>query len=90
MSRITQHITRVVESLATGFAVGERLSEGERLQALGMGLTLAAPLVWRRRFWSLAGAAAMAVVAYYFWEEFHAREPVLEEAPLVPSDPSTN
>lgn len=90
MGKITQRLTRVVETLATGFAVGERLSEGERLQALGMGLTLAAPLIWRRRFWSLAGAAGMAVLAYYFWEEFHAREPILEETPITPANPSVN
>lgn len=82
-------MTGVVEALASGFAVGERLSKGERLQALGMGLALAAPLIFRRRFYSLAGAAGMAAIAYFFWDEFHAREPVLEET-SVPADPRVN
>lgn len=93
MGRITKRVTAVFDALATGFTVGERLSKGERLQAAGLGLALAAPLLWRRRFWSLAGAAGMAAVAYFFWEEFHEQEPVLEEEPAAtaaPADPRVN
>jgi hypothetical protein len=92
LRRLVDRFMDVFEALATGFAVGERLSEGERLQALGMGLALAAPLIFRRRFYSLAGAAGMAVLAYVFWEQLHAREPVLEEldAPPTPADASVN
>lgn len=87
MRMLTKRFMAALDALATGFTVGEKLSEGERMKALGMGLALAAPLIVRRRVWSLVGAAAMAVVAYYFWEEFHVREPVLVE---TQSDPSTH
>ncbi len=92
MGAITKRITGVFDALATGFTVGERLSKGENLQAVGLGLALAAPLLWRRRYWSLAGALGMAAVAYLFWEEFHEQEPVLEEepAPSAPADPRVN
>lgn len=85
MRKLTKRFMAAVDALATGFTVGEKLSEGERMKAIGMGLALAAPLIIKRRVWSLAGAVAMAVVAYYFWEEFHAREPVLVEAPADPA-----
>lgn len=62
---------RALDAAAAGFTAGEKISEGETLQGVGIGLGIAAPLLFKRRFGSLALAVAVAVGSYYFWEKFH-------------------
>lgn len=64
-------LMRVLDAMATGVTVGERVSEGETWKAIGMGLGLAFPLLVRRRIGSLALAALVALGSYYFWEKVH-------------------
>jgi len=78
---------RAFGAMATGFAVGQKFSEGERLKALAIGVGLAFPLIVKRRIGSLALAAAIAFGAYYLFEQVHTQQLPDE---LVPADASVN
>lgn len=75
-------LTKAFDAVIGGFAVGERAWKGEHGQAVAMGLFLLGPLLWKKRLISMGLAFAAALIAYYFFEELHEREPVLAEVPV--------
>lgn len=82
-------IPRAFNAVLGGYTVGDRARQGDVLRAVATGLTLAVPLLWKKRVGMLALAGAVAVATYLLAEEFERREAVLEPVE-TPAGPSLN
>ncbi len=85
----TKHLMRGLDALLGGLTVGEQARRGDTWKAAGVALTLAVPLLWKKRLGAFALAGLAAVLSYYFFDEFH--EPEVVTTPIeAPADPSLN
>lgn len=85
----SKKLLRGLDALVGGLTIGEQAKRGDTWKAAGVALTLAIPLLWKKRLGAFALAALAAVLSYYFFDEFH--EPEVVTRPIeAPSDPSLN